>query len=927
MSGGTQQEQHEFAFRELPGVVGPPTPRLPPIAMPPTTAPCELKLVSAECAPERAWGDDVSFTELLRILGAAHLREVRALQSQVDHLLAASGTATTNTRCTAPPPLMPSSHPAALPAVAWGLETPDLARSPVLATDSAVDVTRNDSAGHLTQKTLRKSARVTPASDANCCSMLPSMLASDAMLTTPQAYFQQNSIASATDVPPEFNQAPVCVIITSARDLRNADWSLTDGKSDPYVLVEFPGKPQFSYRTKVIQDTLDPVWNHKFVMSGFGESDSIIFSVMDEDYGKDELLGRCKLEASQLEGGFEGELELEEAGEGIRSFLRVNVKLVRGPGVKIGESGASEELWPEWMALPKCARTSNTLGSSTSRSIAQHAFDDAGKIKEANMNYTDSKRQRNRTMMHPETSLRLVWDFCGLVVLLTDLIWLPMQVFEPPQNDWTQGYAWMTLVYWTMDIALTCSTGFYSEDGHLFMSRRQVIIKYARTWMPLDVPLVTMDWYLIVSDLVASASVDRSVGMARSAKLARMTRVIRLLRLMRLAKLRKLLFTMQSYIESEFITVIVAVIKNLGLILAMNHMLACMWYWVGTWESGGWVVKQQLEEEDFGVQYLVALHWSLSQFTPGNSPVSAQTVSERIFAVCVLALAMIVATCFVSSVTSTMASVWELNRHNITQHVLLKKFLHQRHVSRTLASRITRYVEFILELRHKHVHSSRVQFLSLLSGPLHIELQTELFEPNLSMYPCFQQLASISKPNMRELCATACSNELYAKNDTVFHKEGEAKKMQFLIMGSLVYRYKSNVHHSKPKTVRVEQGQWFLEPVLWMPWKHIGEMKALTEVDTVTVSAAKFRDVLQSSLDVFLVARGFAYSFWQEFQEAKRDAGDTGNVGLTDIMIKATDTSVGGRLMGAQRSSMRNGNLDELTLCEDVQAHIVQWDD
>eukprot|EP00445_Apocalathium_hangoei_P066188 CAMPEP_0204123084 /NCGR_PEP_ID=MMETSP0361-20130328/9085_1 /ASSEMBLY_ACC=CAM_ASM_000343 /TAXON_ID=268821 /ORGANISM="Scrippsiella Hangoei, Strain SHTV-5" /LENGTH=99 /DNA_ID=CAMNT_0051074477 /DNA_START=3 /DNA_END=302 /DNA_ORIENTATION=- len=99
-------------------------------------------------------------------------------------------------------------------------------------------------------------------------------------------------------------------------------------------------------------------------------------------------------------------------------------------------------------------------------------------------------------------------------------------------------------------------------------------------------------------------------------------------------------------------------------------------------------------------------------------------------------------------------------------------------------------------------------------------------------------------------------------------------------------------------------------------------MKALREVDTVTVSAAKFREVLQSSLDVFLVARGFAYSFWQEVQEA-RDAGATGEVVLTDIMMKATR----GRLLGAQRSLVRKGNLDELTLCEDVQAHLVQWDD
>ncbi|CAF3816756.1 unnamed protein product [Rotaria sp. Silwood1] len=91
-------------------------------------------------------------------------------------------------------------------------------------------------------------------------------------------------------------QSVVRAFILGAKDLINAD---IVGKSDPYVKVKVPGS--IEYRTKTIDNTLNPEWNEifEFVVEQY-ESDSIEFEVYDEDLGKDDFIGRAQLPLNTL---------------------------------------------------------------------------------------------------------------------------------------------------------------------------------------------------------------------------------------------------------------------------------------------------------------------------------------------------------------------------------------------------------------------------------------------------------------------------------------------------------------------------------------------------------------------------------------------------------------------------------------------------
>lgn len=126
----------------------------------------------------------------------------------------------------------------------------------------------------------------------------------------------------------------VKVSVLSANRLRAADWT---GKSDPYCVVEIPGKKRTSFHTEVISSTLDPVWNYvNHEVKEYTDGDDLEFSIWDKDVWPkpDDFLGRATLKATQFfPYGFEGDLQLHdgsdsEKGRTLKATLRVRVDIV-----------------------------------------------------------------------------------------------------------------------------------------------------------------------------------------------------------------------------------------------------------------------------------------------------------------------------------------------------------------------------------------------------------------------------------------------------------------------------------------------------------------------------------------------------------------------------------------------------------------------
>ncbi|PPD86522.1 hypothetical protein GOBAR_DD16550 [Gossypium barbadense] len=105
------------------------------------------------------------------------------------------------------------------------------------------------------------------------------------------------------------------VTVISAEDLPIVDLM---GKADPYVVLTMK-KSEAKHKTRVVNDSLNPVWNQTFdFVVEDGLHDMLILEVWDHDtFGKD-YMGRCILTLTRviLEGEYKDTLQVEGAKSG-----------------------------------------------------------------------------------------------------------------------------------------------------------------------------------------------------------------------------------------------------------------------------------------------------------------------------------------------------------------------------------------------------------------------------------------------------------------------------------------------------------------------------------------------------------------------------------------------------------------------------------
>jgi hypothetical protein len=86
--------------------------------------------------------------------------------------------------------------------------------------------------------------------------------------------------------------------VIEARDIAKMD---TFGKSDPYVLVQLKGGKVF--RTKVIDNTLKPVWNETFSMPITDMGATLYLLMKDRDVSADDEMSRLEISLTSIKPG------------------------------------------------------------------------------------------------------------------------------------------------------------------------------------------------------------------------------------------------------------------------------------------------------------------------------------------------------------------------------------------------------------------------------------------------------------------------------------------------------------------------------------------------------------------------------------------------------------------------------------------------
>mmetsp|Transcript_54099 Transcript_54099/g.126395 ORF Transcript_54099/g.126395 Transcript_54099/m.126395 type:complete len:384 (+) Transcript_54099:3-1154(+) len=365
----------------------------------------------------------------------------------------------------------------------------------------------------------------------------------------------------------------------------------------------------------------------------------------------------------------------------------------------------------------------------------------------------------------------------------------------------------------------------------------------------LDLVLVGCDWAidgvkLLFGSTWTESGADSS-GLVRFFKFTRVIRLLRIIRAFRLMKLRRVLSDIQDTIGMERSAIMFSLCVNILKIGFVTHYLACLWYWTGTTSSHGWLSNGGLRDKTWHHSYLMSLHWSIANFTPGSSGAQPQSTQEYLMAVLVLYFAMVIFSIFVSSTTSLINRLVGMKAARNKQILVLKAFMKQNNFDPFLRHRVLRYVDASLGKRSRGLKQEEVELFKHLSGHLLEEVQMHLHFGTLGQHPLFRVLALENPMLARKLSVEALTESSYLAGDLVFAMAEPAEEMGFLEAGILAYSTMPLVDEDGRLPDEGDPGALFLaasdswytacEAALWTVWhtrgSHMGYASRLIMVN------------------------------------------------------------------------------------------------
>jgi len=380
----------------------------------------------------------------------------------------------------------------------------------------------------------------------------------------------------------------------------------------------------------------------------------------------------------------------------------------------------------------------------------------------------------------------------------------------------------------------TLVTGFLQNNGTIEMRTAKVVHRYFMTWFFLDLLVVGCDWTELVM-----GNFNDSWRVGRGFRALRMLRTIRMLRMMKAPEITGFI---SEHIRNETMLLSAAIAKIIFSMVAVAHVIACLWYLVGKFLSGrstSWVYVNDVEEMGIGGRYAISFHWSLSQFA-GDLLLDPGNVGERVFTVVVLFSAIIVSASFVSSLTTSMTQLQIITSTQSTQLSALRRFLADNTISPSLAVRVTRNAQHALKEHKRNMPEGNVELLKYISNPLLVELHFEIYSHLLMVHPFFFRYNEINPAGIRKICHVAVATLTLSAGDVLFSdlEVPTLPRMFFVISGAIEYKQEDE------SDKRIGKDSWLCEAACWTRWTHCGTAVAMPDTRLLVLETAAFQDII-----------------------------------------------------------------------------------
>lgn len=443
-----------------------------------------------------------------------------------------------------------------------------------------------------------------------------------------------------------------------------------------------------------------------------------------------------------------------------------------------------------------------------------------------------------RFVVSPRSKVQMLWSSMGAFLILWDLITIPLGLFNLPDFIEVMGViSNVSLGFWLIDMPLNLIFGIETR-GTLEMRPSVLARRYARSWLAIDVALVSLDITLVLIEIMQQVEM-RSQAVWKSARFLRSLRLLRLLRLLRVAKLQQELMIVANRLLSTHAFMLSKVIVAVLVMLLVNHIIACLWYGIGAMYLDGrsWLLEVQIHDAPFAQVYAASLHWALTQFTPATNNIAPDNALERAFAVVVILLAIGLFSSCITAITSTMASLRTARSQKSAHQAKLFQFFNDRKLSVGLYGKVQEVLDKDghFEVR---VQERDVDLLQKIPQRLKIQLHEEMFRPSLhglGIWP------TVDVPENHffysHLCHSAMSEHIATPTQDAYIPGTDCPHVYIIDAGSMSYFCRGG----NQQRANVAEGEILCLPTLWADWHHRGRLTANTTTCVyITLNSEQF---------------------------------------------------------------------------------------
>lgn len=399
-------------------------------------------------------------------------------------------------------------------------------------------------------------------------------------------------------------------------------------------------------------------------------------------------------------------------------------------------------------------------------------------------------------VLTPNSKLRILWDACSASWCCYDFVMFPLQFVDSMNlGEYEHTRTWVSTMFWTLDILVSLSTGYYTKDGGVELRRLLIFKQYLKSWFLFDVLVLAPDWVTL-----AVGATSPKIGLG----IFKFTRVFRLIRLMRAVRLLPKLWESIGQHNSERVVTVCRLLQHIIMMLLVNHYVAC--FLLATWLE----LEIRAEIQPW-VTYFSCLHWALAHSTLGNMDIFPSSLFERLWTCLFLIMSMILFSYFLSNITSAVTHLGSLTQERRKQETRMRQFFKENKVARLLAGQIWNYVWRYHDLE-SHTRLSDVKLFTLLPSRMKVELHYQIFLPYLLVHPMFSWYNKLEPEALVVLCSHGIQQQFLHPSEEMLVQYNIVKQMIFVNSGDLLYLPNGS---SVEQALTVRCHRWICEEALW----------------------------------------------------------------------------------------------------------------